>query len=288
MAFSLNPKFIFVNPSLISLKLNVPTIIQSRTLVDLPIEWKRPEKVPWYDPKQTGDGVLKLEVDMNKTPTLVQKSEEFTTADENVKKLFNFHFLGRKYAMKNAQQEMVGLVKNHNYDSSSMEVKIAAETATVRNLMDHFHSNPLDKKTKIFLKELIESRNRKLGDLRRFDYKKFEWVLEKLDLYYKPKPEILDKVERKKSIRNLTQRYCEEFKARKLSEYKEVLESQKLDFLKDKISTLEWIRKEELECGVESTVTETDIQNAKYQLAAYITSLETLDKKKGDNILQDI
>lgn len=100
--------------------------------------------------------------------------------------------------------------------------------------------------------------------------------------------EVLDKVERKKSIRYLTKRYCDEFIEQKLNEYKEVLESQKLDFIKDKISTLQWIRKEELECGVEPTVTETDIQNAEEQLSVYIKSLETLDKKKEDNILQDI
>lgn len=145
MAFSLNSKILFANPSFISLKL-IPTIVQTRTLVELPIEWKRPEKIPWYDPKQTGDGVLKLEVDMNKTPILVEKSKEIEryvenlqiivetstsaydffmifSADENVKKLFNFHFLGRKYAMKRAQQEMVNSVKSHNYDSSSLEAK---------------------------------------------------------------------------------------------------------------------------------------------------------------------
>lgn len=65
---------------------------------------------------------------------------------------------------------------------------VAAETATVRNLMEHFHNNRRDKKTRMFLKELVESRNRKLGDLRKYDYKKFEWLLDKLDLYYRPKP----------------------------------------------------------------------------------------------------
>ena len=95
-------------------------------------------------------------------------------------------------------------------------------------------------------------------------------------------------MERKKSIRYLTQRYCDEFKERKLNEYRDILESQKLGFLQEKISTLEWIKKEELECGTEPTVTDADIERAKQQLSEYMKSLETHVKKKEDNVLQDI
>ncbi|XP_065201771.1 small ribosomal subunit protein uS15m [Planococcus citri] len=286
MMLPLNSKIVLIHPTVISLKRS--TFIQSRTLVDLPIEWKRPTKVPWYDPKKTGDGVLKLEVDMNKTPTLAERSKELETANEYVKSLFTFHFLGRAYAMNRARQEMVDLVKDHKYDNRSLACQIAFKTATVRNLMEHFHKFPHDRKPKIALKEVIESRNRKLRYLREYDYKKFEWILDKLDLYYKPKPEVLDKVERKKSIRYLTERYCTEFKERKLDEYKAVLESQKLEFFKNKIATLEWIRKEELECETEPTVTESDIESAKNQLSNYIKSVSTQEIQKGDNILQDI
>ncbi len=40
---------------------------------------------------------------------------------------------------------------------------------------------------KVALKELIERRNGFLKHLRRFDYKRYEWLLEKLDLvFYAP------------------------------------------------------------------------------------------------------
>lgn len=54
--------------------------------------------------------------------------------------------------------------------------------------MEHFHQNPYQISTKVYLKEKIEKRNRKLGKLRKYDYKQFEWILDKLDLYYKPRP----------------------------------------------------------------------------------------------------
>lgn len=44
-------------------------------------------------------------------------------ANEEVKKLFTFHFLGRKFAMKRAQEEMVNSVKDHKYDRQSLGSK---------------------------------------------------------------------------------------------------------------------------------------------------------------------
>ncbi len=44
-------------------------------------------------------------------------------ADERVKKLFTFHFLGRKYAMTRARDEMIASVRIHDYDVDSPEVR---------------------------------------------------------------------------------------------------------------------------------------------------------------------
>lgn len=66
-------------PSILSLKAIHPSVTQVRNLVELPIVWKRPTKIPWYDKRQTGDGVLKLEVDMARTPAIVEKTNELET-----------------------------------------------------------------------------------------------------------------------------------------------------------------------------------------------------------------
>ena len=47
---------------------------------------------------------------------------------------------------------------------------------------------PKDKRRKVKLKELIELRKKWLKFLRKWDYRRFEWLLEKLDLVYKPPP----------------------------------------------------------------------------------------------------
>lgn len=69
----------FIAAANFPLKVSSFSIIPCRNLVELPIQWKRPEKVPWYDKSKTGDGVLKLEVDMSKTPQFVEESKELAT-----------------------------------------------------------------------------------------------------------------------------------------------------------------------------------------------------------------
>lgn len=74
------------------------------------------------------------------------------------------------------------------------------------------------------------------------------------------------RVERKRSLRMLTKNYCDDIINSRLRDYKKSLENEQEKFLEEKVQKLEWMVKEELECGVEPTVTEDDIQNAKSQL----------------------
>lgn len=138
-------------------------------------------------------------------------------------------------------------------------------TAKVRSLQDHMVSFPKDSRRKIILKELIEKRKKHLKFLRRWDYKRFEWILEQLDIEYKPFPENADRVERKKSIRLLTKLHCEKIKQDRLDIYKKELDSKQLKFLEDKIKNLEFIRSEQIECKVPVKVTPEQIAVVKKQ-----------------------
>jgi small subunit ribosomal protein S15 len=64
-------------------------------------------------------------------------------------------------------------------------------TVKIRRLQGHMELCPKDKKSKVVLKELIEQRKKFLKYLRRWDYKKFEWLLEKLNIIYRPPPELV-------------------------------------------------------------------------------------------------
>lgn len=89
------------------------------------------------------------------------------------------------------------------------------------------------------------------------------------NLYFCSRP--YERVERKKSLRRLTSQWCDEVKSKKLAEYRNELDSKKEMFLKQKLETLEWVKKEEIECGVEPTITDADIESARKQLEEWKT-----------------
>lgn len=62
-------------------------------------------------------------------------------------------------------------------------------TADIHYLQEYMKNNPRNKKAKVALKEKIDKRKKYLSKLRVWDYKRFEWILEKLNLVYKPRPE---------------------------------------------------------------------------------------------------
>lgn len=61
-------------------------------------------------------------------------------------------------------------------------------TVDIRDLQNYMEKNPQNKKAKVRLKEIIDKRKKLLKFIRTWDYKKFEWLLEKLNLIYKPQP----------------------------------------------------------------------------------------------------
>lgn len=103
--------------------------------------------------------------------------------------------------------------------------------------------------------------------LRMWDYKKFEWLIEKLNIVYKPMPLTCIPVTRKDSLRKLTKKYCDEIRTRKLEAYKRELQAQQPAFLEEKIRTLQYIRDEQKRLEVPITVTQEEIDAAKKLLS---------------------
>jgi small subunit ribosomal protein S15 len=62
-------------------------------------------------------------------------------------------------------------------------------TNKIYYLQEHMTKYPFHSRIKVILKETIERRGKWLRYLRMWDYRRFEWVLEKLNLVYKPMPE---------------------------------------------------------------------------------------------------
>lgn len=143
---------------------------------------------------------------------------------------------------------------------------MAAQTARIRRMQPIMDKYPRNKRMKVILKELIDKRKKYLTKLRRWDYKRFEWILEKLDLVYKAYSANNHMVTRRKSLTKLTNIHCDNIREERLAVYRKELESQQIDFLEKKLKNLEFIRKEQIECSVPVTVSTEDIKEVSNKL----------------------
>nr|XP_023027381.1 28S ribosomal protein S15, mitochondrial [Leptinotarsa decemlineata] len=212
---------------------------------DLKIKWVRPKKVPCYKPEKSGDLLGIPNIENKKNILGFNDSKELQSADETVKKLFTLEFAPKKYSNRTYFKEIVHSVKRHEFDLGSAEVKIAQWTGIIRALQSVMERFPRNVKLKVNLKELIDQRNKHLKYLRCWDYKKFEWLLETLNIQYKPHPNKFHWITRKESLQKLTDKYCEDVKQNLLNNYRLELESQQLNFLEEKVATLNFIKEKQ-------------------------------------------
>lgn len=233
---------------------------------DLKIKWVRPEKLPFTSRERSGDLAPVQKIDQSQLALEYRNSKELETASDIVRRLFTLEFSPAWKTKQVYIKEMTEKVRRHDLDKGSAEAKIARMTGSIRALQEIVQNYPHNKKLKVKLKELIEKRQKHLRFLRQWDYKRFEWVLENLDIIYKPHPPVYVKVTRKDSLRKLTDEYCDELRAERLNEYKLKLEEEQPAFLEEKIRSLEFIRQEQRECGVEITIKQEEIDETKQKL----------------------
>nr|XP_022914171.1 28S ribosomal protein S15, mitochondrial [Onthophagus taurus] len=233
---------------------------------NLKIKWVRPEKVLCYKPEKSGDLEQISNIDLTKTQKNFRNCKELEDADPIVKRLFTLKFAPHSETVSVYIDEMKGRVKRHDYDSGSIESKIARWTGGIRAMQEVMENHPRNKRVKVNLKELIDKRKKHLKYLRRWDYKKFEWLLESLNIVYKPPPTESRWVTRKESLTKLTDIYCKDVVQDKLNEYKAILQIEQPSFLEEKIRTLEFIKNEQEECGAKVTVSQDEIDAVKKQL----------------------
>ncbi|XP_049822890.1 28S ribosomal protein S15, mitochondrial [Aethina tumida] len=245
---------------------------------DLKIKWNRPEKIPCYKPEKSGDLGVVTKIDQTGYKLEFRNSKELETADEYVKRLLTLEFAPKRETNKLYRHELMQTVKRHELDIGSIEVKIAKWTGIIRAWQETMERFPRNKKLKVQLKELIDKRKKHLKYLRRWDYKKFEWLLEKLNIVYKAPPNEYHWITRKDSLTKLTNIYCENIKNDKLNEYRYILEQEQPAFLEEKIRTLQFIRNEQRDCGVEVTVSQEEIDAVKQQLSDLVNSRKNVEE----------
>lgn len=227
------------------------------------IKWERPKKLSFSDPKKTGDLGLDITAKPNEYVWRFEKSKELQDADDLVKRMFTLEFNPKKETNKLKRNKIIALVKRHVCDKGSAEVKIAGMTSAIHDLQSYMKEQPRNGRAKEVLKELIDKRAKYLRHLRSWDYPRYEWVLEQLNLVHKHLPEIPGAVSRKQSLQKVTEEYCDEIKKKKFDAFKAELKEEQKKFYVEKAEKLAFILKEEIECGLKPTVTEEEIENCR-------------------------
>lgn len=148
-------------------------------------------------------------------------------------------------------------------------LSVAQLTGCIR-FMQHALENDLvrSKKRQFYRMEtyrLIQARIQLIMNLRQTDYKQYEWLLERLDLQFKPKPDKENEImiARKEGLRQMTKTYCENVRNQKLEEYRKELETQQLPFLEQKLKNLEFIRNEQIALKVDITISKEQIEETR-------------------------
>ncbi|XP_023947092.1 28S ribosomal protein S15, mitochondrial [Bicyclus anynana] len=253
------------------------------------IKWTRPQAIPAYNPEKSGDLEGLPNIPDNSLGKEYSLCEEIKDAPESVKKIFSVGHLGKKEYNALVKQELMDRVKRHEYDERTAETRIAKLTGQIRCLQDTMEKFPRNAKAKKAVQEIIDKRKKLLKYLRQYDYKKFEWLLERLNIEYKAHPESYHKLTRKESLRKLTEMHCDSIRQSKLSDYRNLLESQQGPFLRQKLDALKFIRNEQMDLQLPITVTEQDINKVEEQLKEWKIKDELKEqvKKKKKNILLD-
>ncbi|KAF2894011.1 hypothetical protein ILUMI_12164 [Ignelater luminosus] len=260
-------KILHLNPNL---TFNNSSIRRYAFKSDLKIKWVHPGKVSCVKPEKSGDLESMPEIDQSQYQLEYRQSKELETANDLAKKLFTLEFAPRYKTTQVYIRNTADTVRRHALDTGSAETRIARWTGAIRAMQELLERFPRNKRLKVNLKELIDKRKKHLKYLRKWDYKRFEWLIDNLNIVYKPPPNEFHWVTRKGSLRKLTQKYCDDLKAERLTAYRRQLESEQPGFLEEKIRSLEFICQEQKECGVEVTVTEEEINEVKRQLEALL------------------
>ncbi|KOB71726.1 Uncharacterized protein OBRU01_13295 [Operophtera brumata] len=252
------------------------SIVQSRGIKHtVNVKWVRPDYVPSYKPEKSGDLEGLPPIPGTTLGKYYAQSEEIKDAPESVKKIFSVAHLGQKEFSLLVKEELKSRVRRHKYDDGTAETRSAG-----------FNVNYCLNLQKI-VQEQIDRRKKLMKYLRQYDYKKFEWLLEKLEIEYKAHPESHHKLSRKESLRKLTEMHCDDVRDKKLDEYRNLLESQQGPFLKQKLDALKFIRSEQADLQMPITVTEQDIRKVEEQLKEWTVKDEIKQqaRKKKKNIL---
>ncbi|KAG0712143.1 28S ribosomal protein S15, mitochondrial [Chionoecetes opilio] len=228
-------------------------------LTEQNIVWRRPEHVPSWKPEKSGDLEPYEEPKLERTKIkFLPVKDALEKADDVTKLLLTLKYGTIFERVRATRYDVMRDVQRHQYDTGSMETTIAMLTVRIRKSQQELLTTTRGLKhtvrQRVTLQETIAYRKKLLKHLRRMDYKKFEWVIAKLGILYRPPPRYVRFVTRKISLRKLVRHYGQDLRRERLEVYRLALEGRKADFQAEKAEALKWIAETETSLGMPVSV----------------------------------
>ena len=211
-----------------------------------PIAWNEPEVIARDARHEDGSGdlgdmkeLVGGSVDLSRPRIELEDSTILAEAPPEVKQILSLEFANAYNTTAFVKKELTKKIQDHRLDLDSLAVGIASLTVSIRNDQEQLNEElqrvgKVNRKRQLSLRGRINARRVLLRYLRQRDYKKFEWLLESLNIVYKPRPFQHEEIQRRVHQARLTALWCDELRTHKMSEYKSKLEEEQPNFLREK------------------------------------------------------
>jgi len=272
---------------IISYKENGEVVVEGVSSKQYPqvAPWTQPDYMFRGNPGEDGSGDMEIypEPDLKRPMLQFHGLKAYDNATPEVKRVLSLEFGRRCDVKKVVTEEYRLMVGEHKHDHYSNVVNIAKLTLKIRDLQKRLglmaqkgYRNPHHRK---LLVRYVDMRRAQLGYLRTQDYPHFEWLLEKLNIVYKPRPFKFERIVRRRHTERLVNLLCDETRTFKMQSLKDALEEDQPNFLKKKMETLNKIMEEEKKYDLPETVTQKDIDEVHKKLEAVENNLAQRKKR---------
>lgn len=224
------------------------------------VRWKPVTQPSKLTPAYTGDLGVSETLDESLPRAAVSAARaEFDSADDITKRVLSLEFARGREKTKQLEEKAVAFIQRHRFDTESPEAKIGRLTARIRRYQQQLQ-DPVVFKSSSHLRSLVHDlahqRSGMLRTLRAADYRRFEWLLEQLEVVYRPPlPYQTDTtLSRKSGIRRMVQIFCDSVRQEKLDALRQQLDAEKPAFELERRQTCDWIAAEERALGLPPSV----------------------------------
>jgi len=116
--------------------------------------WRRPEYVPSWKPEKSGDLKENEEVDKTRPIRSVMCAKDaLESVDEDTRRLLSLEFSSKRESNAVLKDDVLKKIRQHQYDNSSMEVRIANMTLNIRHMQKTVAKNKKNTILRVKLQE---------------------------------------------------------------------------------------------------------------------------------------